>query len=141
MRTRYLFALLISVIIIVGCKKESVVGNNSITKDNVLIANGNADNSIVTNDTVSVEGFVGFIELSNPPGSNPPLPTGITLNNLNWVTGTPQNPPSWIYINGSVSQSDANSARHVRINGTISILNCSAGKYLKVTITQIQTIP
>ena len=141
MRTLILIGSIISVFIIAGCKKESVADNNSTTKDNVLIANGNADNSIVTNDTVSVEGLVGFLELSNPPGSNPPLPTGITLNNLNWVTGTPQNPPSWIYIEGSLSQSDANSTRHVRINGTISILNCSAGKYLKVTITQIQTIP
>jgi hypothetical protein len=141
MRTLILLSSIIPLLIIFGCKKESVADNNLSAKDNVLIANGNADNTIVANDTVSVEGLVGFLELLNPPGSNPPLPNGFTLSNLSWVAGAPQNPPSWIYIEGSVSQSDAKTARHVRITGTLAILNCSTGKYLKLTITQIQTIP
>ena len=140
MRTLILITSIVFITTMAGCKKESVIDNNATTKDNALVVGGNADNSIVTKDTVSVEGLIGFLELSNPPGGNPQIPSGITLNNLTWVYGMPQNPPSWIYIEGNVSQSDANSVRHARIIGIISILNYSAGKYLKVTITQIQTI-
>lgn len=94
----------------------------------------------VAGDTATAEGLVGFFEVSNPPGSHTPFSASFTLNDVRWLSHPPQNAPSWIYIEGSVTQSDANSAKRVLVSGLLDTTTTPLGKNLRMKILELQYI-